>query len=187
MGYQMIIRLSGCGHMEYVDIKEMDKFLKELSPKIYKRVYFKIRNHEDAKDITQEVLIRIYQHLEKFHESAPDVPVLAWVNKVINNICIDYYRVQKESMPIDDFGVQNKYAISHHQIDQIDLSLEFERAINQLPDHHRQVIKMKYYEEKTQEEIAELMNIPLSSVKTYISRARKKLKAYFERCFQDAC
>ncbi len=148
---------------------------------IYSHAFYFMGNAADAADITQEVLIKLWHHLERI----PAVALKSWVLRVTQNCCIDYHRRQQKtasSLPsvhadciepdaIAADGEPNPEAI----VINLDLRENIMKAIQRLPPLIRQVIIMREIHDLKYEEIAAALDIPLNSVKVYVHRGRKLL------------
>ena len=135
----------------------------------------------DADDVTQEVMIRIWQNINKFNILAAK----SWIIKTTNNLCIDYLRrrtvaVNRE-FEIDEFfedtysknhNSENPYLITHFKM----IAPKVKEAIQRLPENLRSVFVLYEIEEMKYKEISKALDLPINSVKVYLLRARKKLQ-----------
>jgi len=140
-----------------------------------------LKNRMDADDVTQEVMIRIWQNIDKFNILAAKT----WIIKTTNNLCIDYLRrrtvaVNRE-FEIDEFfedtysknhNSENPYLITHFKM----IAPKVKEAIQQLPENLRSVFVLYEIEEMKYKEISKALDLPINSVKVYLLRARKKLQ-----------
>lgn len=140
-----------------------------------------LKNRMDADDVTQEVMIRIWQNIDKFNILAAKT----WIIKTTNNLCIDYLRrrtvaVNRE-FEIDEFfedtysknhNSENPYLITHFKM----IASKVKEAIQQLPENLRSVFVLYEIEEMKYKEISKALDLPINSVKVYLLRARKKLQ-----------
>lgn len=172
--------------MESANTNQIDELLKELKPEIHRIVSYKIANPEDVKDITQEVLIRIFRHIHRFCESAPEAPIKAWIHQIIKNLCIDYHRRQRNSFPIDEaYSLSSRENIEKH-FENVEFTSKLNQALTQLPSYHRDAFVLKYIENRSIEEIANLLNVPINTAKSYIHRAKKSLQCHLVDYYQYA-
>jgi len=135
----------------------------------------------DADDVTQEVMIRIWQNIDKFNILAAKT----WIIKTTNNLCIDYLRRRsvavKREFEIDEFfedtysknhDSENPYLITHFKM----IALKVKETIQRLPENLRSVFVLYEIEEMKYKEISMALDLPINSVKVYLLRARKKLQ-----------
>ncbi|WP_019413066.1 RNA polymerase sigma factor [Paenisporosarcina sp. TG20] len=135
-------------------------------------------NVDDVQDVTQEVFIKLYRFLHQFHRDR----FTTWLYKITLNTARDYYRkenrekdkgnkLQKDTNSI----VPSKSAESKVLIFEEDYELH--QAIQLLEEKYRIPIILYYFQELTYEQIADVINIPLSTVKTRLLRAKAQLKS----------
>ncbi|GIP39566.1 RNA polymerase subunit sigma-24 [Paenibacillus sp. J31TS4] len=152
--------------------------LREIESHVYRTAYYLLGNQEDAMDASQEALIRIYTRIETYEEKAM---FKTWVQRIVTNICIDKFRKTKPSVSIEE------HELVFHASDNVEqsvlssyLATDIRRAIEQLPDHHRTVVVLRYLQQFSYHEIAESLNLPLNTVKSYLFRARKQLQTLLQ-------
>lgn len=140
-----------------------------------------LKNRMDADDVTQEVMIRIWQNIDKFNILASKT----WIIKTTNNLCIDFLRRRsvavKREFEIDEFfedtysknhDSENPYLITHFKM----MASKVKEAIQRLPENLRSVFVLYEIEEMKYKEISKALDLPINSVKVYLLRARKKLQ-----------
>ncbi len=172
--------------MKKTQFKKLVARYKDL---IYSHAYYFMGNKDDAADITQEVLLRFWHHLDKIAPGA----IKSWLIKVTRNLCIDHSRQKKElafSTLIDSSNPDNA------ELEQIETGLNPEEqtinseaqyrilcAIQKLPPKIKDVIIMREIHDLTYEDIASSMDVPMNSVKVYLHRGRKLLFEYLKPYF----
>ena len=147
-----------------------------------------VRNKQEAEDLTQEAFMKAFASLASFND---EFAFSTWLMKIASNNCIDFLRKKKLKTysihePIQYKDEKIEIEIPDHDpspertLLQSERSRMIEETINELPERYRYVIILRHKEEKSYEEIAEIMNLPLGTVKAQIFRAReilyKKLK-----------
>lgn len=164
-----------------------EKALEELIGKykiaVYNLVYRMVRDKQEAEDLTQETFIKTFKSLPSFNE---EYAFSTWIFKIATNNCIDFFRKRKLKTYSIDKPI--KYKTSEIQQDHPDPDLDAEKqiladershlikeAINSLPEKYHQAIKLRHVEERSYEEIAEMLDLPLGTVKARIFRAREML------------
>ncbi|MFZ1730799.1 MAG: sigma-70 family RNA polymerase sigma factor [Bacteroidota bacterium] len=142
-----------------------------------------VGNQGDVEDLTQEAFIKAFNSLQSFND---EFAFSTWLYKIATNNCIDYLRKRKLKTfsidrPIHNDDSQQQYEIpdnSHipdSDILQDQQSSAIQRAIDALPEKYRLVIVMRHQEERSYEEIATELDLPLGTVKAHIFRAREML------------
>ena len=155
--------------------------IQQYKNKIYTYSMYMLKNKMDADDVTQEVMIRIWQNIDKFNIMAAKT----WIIKTTNNLCIDYLRKRSVSVnrqsDIDEIfedtystnsSSENPYLTTHFRM----MASKVKEAIQRLPENLRSVFVLYEIEGLKYKEISKVLNLPLNSVKVYLLRARKKLQ-----------
>jgi RNA polymerase sigma-70 factor (ECF subfamily) len=138
---------------------------------------------DDAKDIYQEVFIRVYNGIKNFRF---DSEFSTWLYRIATNVCITYKsRSKKDMFDSIDTELNNSeekysdYIPSEHKTDELLLKNEtkkiIEQALNTLPEQQKLAFTMKYYNEYKIKEIAEIMNCNEGTIKRYLFNATHKL------------
>ena len=145
-------------------------------------IYRTIGDREKAEDLVQEVFIRVYRHIHRFDRSKK---FSTWVYTIASNLAKNELRNrsrnplvlfqaitknwQDEERPLqfEDFG--NRPDDLYHKRD---IREKVEEAVEKLPEHHRNVFVLRELEGKSYEEIAEITNTNLGTVKSRLNRAR---------------
>lgn len=146
-----------------------------------------VRRPEDAEDLAQETFVRVYRALDRYD---PSRPFTAWLFTIASRLAIDHLRRKRlptvsltlesdegdeRTMEVMDPGLQPDEVTSRGQ--------EEERAqglIDSLPEHYRVVVMLRHQQDLSYEEIAEVLQLPLGTVKARIHRARALLKQRIE-------
>lgn len=139
-----------------------------------------ITREADREDLFQEIFIKVYQNLSKFRFKSK---FSTWVAKIAYNTCINYLQKKKPNL-YEDISHENKsldrvpgnHISPEEKAAKQDLVWHLQKEIQRLPIQFRTVITLFHLDEMTYHEIAEIMNLPLGTVKSYLFRARKLLK-----------
>ncbi len=154
--------------------------------RIYRFVYFKVRRSEDAEDITADVFLKAWNFLQEKKEVKSFSGLLY---RIARNCVIDLYRRranQPEVITIDENGgEEEKREVGDQGIfyEKLDAKLENEnllKVLKKLKQEYQEVITLKYIDELTIEEIAEIVGKSKLTVRVTIHRALKKIKELVE-------
>lgn len=160
----------------------MDKFEDIIKPHeymIYNVAYRMLGNEEDAKDVAQEAVIRAYK---KFSQYKGKSSFSTWLYRITINLCIDHLRKDKskkaeliDNMEYthyknDDFGDPQSHA---EKTELLNVIIE---ELNKLKAEYKAVIVLRDVYGFTYEEIARILNIRVSTLKSRLVRARNALK-----------
>lgn len=145
--------------------------------KIHSFIYFKIKSPDEAKELTQEVFLKIYLNLENFN---PSYKFSTWAFKIAQNLSIDYLRKQH----IFRTELSERSAITEKN--PLSNLIEGERnkklwdLVDKLPEEFKEVIILRHLEELSYEEISKILNLKLGTVKNRIFKARQYLLEMME-------
>ncbi len=158
---------------------------------IYNQAYYFTGNKEDAEDITQEVLIRLWHNLSNINHAS----LKAWICKVTRNLCIDFSRRKKESITSiynnndEQISIveilEDEHSNPEKETINIDLKEHIIKMINCLPEKIRSILIMRDIQDFKYKHIAETMELPLNSVKAYIHQGRKLLSRNLSRHYKN--
>ena len=157
---------------------------------IFSLIYRMVRDRELAEDLAQETFVKALNALDSYR---PEYKFSSWIFKISNNAAIDHLRrreldtlslegsphaatpdaIEATALQIGDRGETPLDVVEAKE-----LGGEIEQAIARLRPEYRQCILLRHVEGRPYEEIAEILDLPLGTVKTYIHRARNELRAY---------
>jgi RNA polymerase sigma-70 factor (ECF subfamily) len=137
-----------------------------------------LRDREEARDVAQEAFVRIYRNLDRFE---PGGNFTAWALRITRNCAIDRTRHLSARPALDDAQVEERSIASEAQpAPDVDAMLNerhrlLYRALDLMSAVNREMILLKDIQGLKQREIAELLSLPLGTVKTRSMRARTEL------------
>ena len=147
---------------------------------IFNLCYRMLQRFEDADDATQDTFLKAYRSLKQFRG---DARLKTWLCRIARNECLN--RLRNERMiPLDErlvveggFRFVNSTPSPLELIEQQEIQSTVHAAINELPPAYRLVIMLFHLDGLSYEEISQVMEIPMGTVKTHIFRARRLLKS----------
>lgn len=160
--------------------------LKNYKHKIYSYCYFMLRNKMDAEDVSQEVFIKIWSHLDDFNVLAAN----GWIMKTAHNACLDQLRKRSRelnrSVSIDDEFAENFMSAESdtnpaETASARELEKKLEAAVLNLPEKLKSVFVLRQVHDMKYKDIAKTLGITIDDVKVTLLRARKKLQEELER------
>jgi RNA polymerase sigma factor (sigma-70 family) len=148
-----------------------------------RRIYSIIRkmviSHEDADDLLQEVFIKVWDNLDSFRG---DSKLFTWLYRIATNESLNFLRKQKRlrffSSDIHEALIEMLPTEMSADADEIEQKLQ--NAILQLPDKQRLVFHLKYYEELSYEEMAEITDTTVGALKASYHHAVKKIEEFIK-------
>ncbi len=157
----------------------------QLVRKYQQKVYWHIRkmviDHEDADDLTQEVFLKVWKHLENFRQ---DAQLYTWLYRIATNECLTFLSSKKRKffLPINDVATELAEKIdSSTDITGDEIQLKLQKALLKLPDKQRLVFNMKYYDELKYEEISEILGTSVGALKASYHLAVKKIEEFLKQ------
>ncbi|MDX2206587.1 MAG: sigma-70 family RNA polymerase sigma factor [Gemmatimonadales bacterium] len=155
---------------------------------VFSLIYRMVRDRELAEDLAQETFVKVLNAIESYR---PEYKFSSWIFKIANNASIDHLRRRSlDTLSLDgsphaessEAIEATRLQISDSSEDPLaevanqELGVLIERAIGELRPEYRSCILLRHVEGRPYEEIAEILDLPLGTVKTYIHRARNELR-----------
>ena len=155
---------------------------------VFSLIFRMVRDRETAEDLSQETFIKILNHIDRYR---PEFKFSSWLFKIANNLTIDHLRKrQLKTISMDGsphaataaeveastFDVEARGESALEEIESKELGGAIEKAIATLRPEYRACILLRHVEDRSYEEIAATLDLPLGTVKTYIHRARHELR-----------
>src|SRR5215212_2839001 len=167
------------------DAEAFGELVRRWERRIFALAYGMLGREEDARDATQETFLAAFRNLRGFRGEAK---VSSWLHRIAVNQCISRQRrskVRSESALEDEanagsFAMPFSYSPAHVAEGRQETAA-VRRAINSLPVELRQVVVMKEFEELTFREIADALDLPLSTVKSRLYTALKQLQMRLQK------
>jgi RNA polymerase sigma-70 factor (ECF subfamily) len=166
------------------DAEAFGELVRRWERRIFALTYGMLGREEDARDATQETFLAAFRYLRGFRGEAK---VSSWLHRIAVNQCISRQRrskVRGESALGEEhettFATPLTYSPAHVAEGRQETAA-VRRAINSLPVELRQVVVMKEFEELTFREIADVLDLPLSTVKSRLYTALKQLQMRLQK------
>jgi len=150
------------------------RLVSKYQQRIYSIAFQILRSHPDAQDITQETFIKAYESLKKYD---PRYAFLTWLTRIAVNQSLNTLKKRKRlPLPLE--------TIAEHAAADTPEETSFPRipkekilaTVDTLRSRHRVAFILFHIEKRPYQQIASIMDVPLSSVKNYLFRARRKLR-----------
>lgn len=161
------------------DISAFGPIYEDYSPMVYGLILRIVKDDKEAENLLQEVFIKVWTKINTYD---PDKGSFAtWVINITRNTAIDFtktsYFKQKFKNQNEDFLVlnENDHPVIYQRIDTIGLK----KLVEQLSPPNRLIIEMMYYKGFTQQEIADLLDTPVGTIKTRSRMAIKELRTRY--------
>jgi RNA polymerase sigma-70 factor (ECF subfamily) len=152
-------------------------------------VYRTIGGRPDAEDVCQEALLRVCQGFPGFRSESK---ASTWIARIAYNTCINYLQKKREvlldDLPGREVGVEAASAVGARPDERAqseDLAGLLEAEIRALPPQFRTILTLFHLEDMSYEEIGEVMSLPEGTVKSYLFRARRRLRQRLMRKYSE--
>ncbi len=166
------------------DEKAYAELMQRYKKPVYHMILKMVRNVDDAEDLTIEAFAKAFKNLRKFN---PEFTFSTWLFRIATNNCIDFIRKKK----LDTLSINNPYKNDEGDstdIDIKDVNLDpqeeaiksqkveiIQTIVTKLPSKYQTLVRLRYFDELSYEEIAEQIDAPLGTVKAQLHRARELL------------
>ena len=138
-----------------------------------------LRNSTEAEDVTQEALLRLWQHAARWEPGR--VRFTTWLFRIAHNLCVDRYR-RNGSAKVDE-SIDVDTLIDEHSADgaasvgRNERQHHVRRALNALPERQRTALVLCFYQAFSNQEAAAILDVSVDALESLLSRARRALRA----------
>jgi len=151
-------------------------------PRVYNHVYYRLLSREQTEDVVSAIFLKVVHGFPTFDSSRASFST--WLFHITHNALTDYYRSRRPAASLDDENVcepaeEDEYAGLDERASEVRQLLAF------LDAEDRELIFLKYHEEKTNIEIADLLDMNPSTVSTRLSRAIVRMRDHISDVYPD--
>lgn len=166
------------------DIDAFDELYGRYEKRVFNCAFHISGNYNDASDITQEAFIRVFNSIQTFRG---DANFLTWIYRIVTNVYLDERKKSKAHRltSLDEYIDLDENSVTRQIEDEKPLPAEIieskERAevvraaISLLPEYQRAIVTLYHIEDQSYDEIAEILHLPIGTVKSRLNRARLAL------------
>ena len=160
---------------------EADDFLELAAPyekNLYLTCYNLLRSRQDAEDALQETMLRAYRSFSGFRK---DAKIQTWLRKIAVNVCIDMIRKRKNVVSIDEMAEDGMEpggcsAEPYERLERSERMRILSETLDEMKPEARTLILLRDVQGISYEEIADILNQPVGTVKSGLNRARNSLQ-----------
>ena len=152
----------------------MEMVIRKYREPLYFHARYIVKDHQEAYDVVQEVFIKAMREQRLFNE---EFKIKAWLFRVTSNLCFNQVRNRKRRGAILDTMMKPE-AFGADQIETIfagEQRGEVMAALDKLSEDHKEILILRYYDDLSYAEIAEVLQVKLGTVMSRLSRARVRL------------
>ena len=150
--------------------------VRSYQQRVYGMVRKMVIDHDDADDLTQETFIKIHRAIDSFRN---DSQLYTWVYRIATNECLTFLAKKRRRffLPIEDISGQLAAKVDS-TLSGDDIQKQLQKALLKLPDKQRLVFNMKYFDEMSYEDMAEVTKTSVGALKASYHHAVKKIEDY---------
>ncbi len=172
--------------VEVVRSSDKNKYrviVERYQDKLYRYVFRMTKDNDVTNDIVQQAFIKAYKNLQGFDTKRK---FSSWIYRITHNETMNYFQKNKRNIKIDDASLLDKLlhreqVTDRDEVESEELKQIMQEVINELPINYSAPLSLFYYEDKSYEEISEILHIPVNTVGTRIRRGRAKAKELYLR------
>lgn len=169
------------------DIDAFEDIIAKYEKRVFSLIYNVLKNENEIEDVAQEVFVKVYKNIGKFQGNSS---LYTWIYRITTNLCFDYIKKRKEVIYVDEklqlddseveFQLPSDEKLQDELYEEKELKEKLQKAISKLPDKQQMMIILRDIKGLSYEEISEVLEMKLGTVKSQINRARLKLKEILE-------
>jgi RNA polymerase sigma-70 factor (ECF subfamily) len=156
--------------------QQFEAVLAAYQNKVFRLCYAMLGDRAAAEETAQEVFLRIWKALSGYRGESS---MSTWIYAIARNACLTALkgRAGKRAISLDDPGVRAAAERRAGGLPTPDHRPDVLRLVGELPENYRQAVLLYHMEERSYEEVAAMLDLPLGTVKTWLHRARRQMAA----------
>jgi RNA polymerase sigma-70 factor (ECF subfamily) len=163
------------------------ELVRRYQDRLFNTVYRLLDNADDAQDVVQEAFLNAYQSLNNFKG---DALFFTWLYRIAVNTAISFKRKQRAVLSMNAAGEngptlepldQSEFSQPGHALEQQEEERRIQNALNRLSAEHRAVLVLKDMEGEKYETMADVLGVPIGTIRSRLHRARLELRALLEQ------
>ena len=164
-------------HCQHRDTKAWEELIRLYEKRLFYFAKQMVGQHQDALNVMQETWMKVYRSIHRLGN--PD-SLTPWLYKIARNMSLKYLRSHRKDIFIDDCYMSDMPS----QQEQADMSYTAERihhGLQLLTHAHREALALFYLEDFSLQEIADILSVPIGTVRSRLHYAKRSLKAVLEK------
>jgi len=162
------------------DLDAFEYILSFYEKMIYNYCLRILKNSQNAKDVTQETFIKIYTHRKLID---PEKNIKTWIFTIATNTVYDFLRGKKRKNEVSLDEENETISSFEAYYPQEGLVSDVDKALDQINQQYKQALLLFYQQGFEYKEIADILKVPINTVKTHISRGKEQLKEKLKNYF----
>ena len=155
---------------------------------VYSYSYYRVGNHHDAEDLTEQTFLQAYRHFERAQRESEGRPLRPWLIRIAHNLAANYYRdrSRRPEAALEDAGVISAPHTTEAVVEGREQLQQVLEGIAQLPDERREALIMRFALAMDNREIARAMGKTDGATKVLIHRAIRQLEGIMQPAEEKA-
>ncbi len=170
------------------DVSAFEDLIREHQRYAYNIAYRMLGHEEDAKDVTQDAFIKAYRSIGRFNGRAK---FSTWLYQIVINTCRDHFRRSHPTLSMTDeknrvmaIADEDPSYAPLEQVEREELRRELRECLSRLDPKYREVIILREIQEMSYDDIAKVLDVPVGTVRSRISRGREHLAVLARQAFR---
>jgi RNA polymerase sigma-70 factor (ECF subfamily) len=145
---------------------------------VYSYSYYRVGNHHDAEDLTEQTFLQAYRHFERAQRESEGRPLRPWLIRIAHNLAANHYRdrARKPQSPLDESTVVRATHTTEDLVEGRDELARILAGVTELPDDRREALIMRFALDMDNREIARALGRTDGATKVLIHRALRQLE-----------
>ena len=167
---------------ELADKQRLDRDFTELYEAhlrdVYSYAYYRVGNHHDAEDRTEQTFLQAYRHFERAQRESNGRPLRPWLIRIAHNLAANYYRdrSRRPQTNLEDAGILSAPLDTERVVEEREEVKEVLEGVQKLPEDRREALIMRFALDMDNREIARALGRSEGATKVLIHRAIKQLE-----------
>ena len=161
-------------------MEQLRTIIEQYRHRIFTMCYYYLGQSEDAEDLTQEVLVRLWKHWERVHDNN----VEPWLIRVTRNLCIDALRnrhshrarITKDGFDTAVEKAPDQQPDPRSRLQLSELQEQLKLALTRISEPYRSIVILREIQHLSYTQISEILDMPLNTLKVYLHRGRRMLR-----------
>lgn len=161
------------------DEEAFNHLINQKKTELYRMAYVYVQNENDAVEIYQQTIIRAYEGLPKLNNPKY---FSTWLTRILINCSKTYLSKRKNIELLEPKNIKNFRTMSHSNIEE---HLDLWKALHQLDHKYKTVLLLRFYQDYSVNQIADIIQCPEGTVKTHIRRGLRTLRQQLKGAYID--
>ncbi|MBU0572228.1 RNA polymerase sigma factor [Patescibacteria group bacterium] len=155
---------------------EYEKLVTRYQEKLYRYLVYLTREPDESEDLLQDTFIAVYKNIHKFNTK---LKFSSWIYRIAHNNAINYLKKSSKTLSFDFLNLGNILAKEDKTLEKMENEETKEmvrKCLDKLPNKYKSPLVLFYFEDKTYQEISDILRISTNNVGVLINRGKKSMK-----------